>query len=258
MNALRATACILGIAVACLPAGEALAADPAEEARIAEAENLIGVLERFAEATDKQGLAGALPRIVKSHNELKTDSVRRKLQAALGGVLGGDALGAVRMKAADALGRLNDPPGAWKHLRRHLPSVREKACGPFPLRVIQAVGALAPDAAITSLERLMEDAKDANVSRYAIQALGKYGWSKKRVRVLEDVARYLQKLRPGGGGGGRTGRGASSRQRYDFLRATITAALNELTGQELVSADAWIELYEANKKTPKKLFKVQR
>lgn len=239
-------------------AGPARAGDPAEEARVRDAENALSVLARLEEQRDKPGLSAAFAKLVKVHNELRTDAMRGRIQAALGDLVGNDDLGAVCMKAADALGRLNDPKGAYNQLRRHLPPVKLEAAGPLPLRVIQAVGALAPEAAIGSLVRLMEKAKDANVSRHAIQALGKYGWSKKRVSILKELGGFLLKLRPGVVGPGGKGGGREARDRYDFLSGTLTAALNELTGQELVGPDEWLALYKANKKTPKKLFKVDR
>jgi hypothetical protein len=249
----------LGLLLLLFPAA-AFAGDPVEDARIRESESFIETLARFAEARDKKALAEALPRFVKIHNELKTEGARAKVRRAVGALLDDEELGAVRMKAADAFGRINDPKGGWQELRGHMPDVSIEACGPFPLRVVQAVGALAPDEAITALRRLMEKAKDANVSRYAIQALGKYGWSSKRVRILKDLATLLSKMRPGAidPRKGRGGGGEAARQRYQFLRETLTAALNELTGQALESADAWIVFYKENKKSPKKLFKVER
>ncbi len=234
------------------------AGDPVEEARIRDAENALSVLANLEKAKDKARLAEALANLEKMHNALKTDSMRGKIQSAIGGLIKSDDLGAVRMKAADSLGRLNDPRGAYAQLKGHLPAVKVTAAGPLPLRVIQAVGSLAPDAAIAPLKRLMEKAKDANVSRYAIQALGKYGWSKKRVSILKDMGSFLTKLRPGVGPKGGRGGGRKARERYSFLSGTLTAALNELTGQELVSAEEWLALYKANKKSPKKLFKVDR
>lgn len=255
----RTTMAAVGIWALLSAAAPAFAEDPAEDARVREAQNLVEVLARLRTAGDKDGLSDAFGRVVKAHNELRTDAMRGKLQSALGDVLGDEGLGAVCLKAADALGQLNDPAGGWQQLRRHLPGVQEEAVGPFPLRVIQAVGALAPDAALGPLEQLVEKAKDPNVSRHAIQALGKYGWSRKRLRALTSLGDLLVKLRPGGADAlqGRGG-GRDARERYDFLRGTLTAALNELTGQTLESAEAWIALYKTHKRSPKVLFKVER
>lgn len=223
------------------------------------AESFLETLEGLQAQQDRPKLDAALVRVVKIHNELRTDAVRARLQRAVGELLGDEALGATRMKAADALGRFNDPTGVWKVLRSHLPSVKEKACGPLPLRVVQAVGSVAPDAAIPQLTKLMEKAEDANVSRYAIQALGKYGWSRRRAKVLASLASFLQRLRPGGvdprkGRGG----GEEARQRYEFLRATLVAAMNEITGQKIEGPDPWLEAVKANKRSLEKLFLIER
>jgi hypothetical protein len=222
------------------------------------AKSFLETFEGFHAAGDRKKLDVALVKIVKIHNELQTDSVRAKLQKAAGALLDDEALGATRMKAADALGRFNDPAGVWKQLRPHLPSVKEEACGPFPLRVVQAVGAVAPDAAVAALTKLMEKAKDPNVSRYAIQALGKYGWSKRRAKILGTLVAHTSKLRPGGTKGKARGSGEAARQLYAFLRETLVAAMNEITGRKVETPEQWLALYKEHKKKIEKLFLIER
>lgn len=196
----------------------------------------------------------------KSHNELRTQAVRVKLQKALGSIVGEEACGRVRSLAADTLGRLNDPKGAYKVLKVHLPTGKETAVGPVPLRVIQATGALAPDSAISTLTKLMEKAKDSNASRFAAQALGKYGWSKQRSKVLSALAEYLRRLRPGGTNlkAGRAG-GEAARERYQMLQQTMVASLRELTGRnELDTVDKWLEAWKKGKKKPAAMFTFER
>jgi hypothetical protein len=235
-----------------------LAADVAEEARMREADALAARLEDCGKNARKVEVEGALPRLVKLHNELQSASARSQLLKAAGDLLGVEELGGTRLAVADAFGRINDPKGAWKVLKLHLPSVKETAAGPLPLRVIQAVGALAPESAISSLERLMGKAKDANVSRYAIQALGKYGWSKQRVKVLGELLGYLKKLQPGGVAKGGKGGGKAARERYDFLRLTLVAALDELTGQKIADPEKWLATYKDHKKQLGELFTFER
>ena len=243
------------LTVALLGAAVAGADDPAEDGRIGEANTFLEHLATLQEAKRKDELAVALVKAVQIHNGLKTDAVRAHLQQGVGNLLGDEALGAVRMKAADALGKFNDPDGAYAQLRPHLPPTKDPTVGPFPLRVVQAVGALAPDAALATLTKLMEKGKDANASRYAIQALGKYGWSKQRAKVLGSLAAFLKKLRPGGldPRKGKAG-GEAARERYDFLRVTLVTALNELTGRKLETPEQWLDLVKENKRTLEKLF----
>ncbi len=240
-------------------AGSARAADPAEEARVREASTLIKRLAEYAAAKQKADVERSLPRLVKLHNELKSKTVRGKLLAAAADLMQNEDLGGARMAVAGALAEVNDPKGAWKHLKGLLPSVKVTASGLLPLRVIQTVGALAPDAALPTLLQLMQKAKDANVARYAIQALGKYGWSKQRVKVLAELLDYLRKLRPGasGGKGGKAG-GAEARRRFNFVRETLLVALGELTGQKLLDEDKWLAAHKANKKSLGKLFTFER
>ena len=96
-------------------AAPAQAADPVEDARVAEAENLLARLAEFREARKKADLERAFGRLPKIHNELKTAAVRVRLQKALADVMGADALGGTRCPAADTLGRLNDPRVPGRH-----------------------------------------------------------------------------------------------------------------------------------------------
>lgn len=252
---IRALTCL---ALLCL-AGAAHAADPAEEARMREADTLIAQLAGFAKVKQKPEIERALPRLVKLHNELKSSAVRSKLLKAAADLMANEELGGARMAVAGALAEVNDPKGAYKHLKGLLPSVKVPAAGPLPLRVIQTVGMLAPDAALPALFRLMHKAKDNNVSRYAIQALGKYGWSKQRVKVLAEILDLLRKLRPGGSGGqgGKAG-GKAARVRYAFLRQTAVVALDELTGRKLADVDKWLAAHKEYKKKLAQLFTFER
>lgn len=251
-----------GILAACLAlvvVPPADAADPVEDARVAEADNLVARIDAFREAGKKADLQRAFARLPKIHNELKTASARARLQKSLAAVMADESLGGTRCLAADTLGRLNDPKGAWRELKRFLPSDKIEAAEPLALRSIQAVGALAPDAALSSLLKLMKKAKDANVSRYAIGALGKYGWSKRRVSVLKELADFLRKLRPGNVDPRDVrGAGRAARERYEFLRLSLVAALNELTGQEIDTPEKWLDAFKANKKSAGKLFTFER
>ena len=235
------------------------AADPVEDTRVRQAEALLERLATLQAAGKRDALERGLGQIPKLHNELRTKSMRAKLQKALGRVLKDESLKATRSVAADVLGQLNDPKGAAKELKPFLPTDRDKTVGPFPLRVIQATGVLASDASIPSLVKLMEKARDPNVSRYAIQALGKYGWSKKRVSVLSDLLDFLKKLKPGVVDP-RLGRvsGQAANERYQFLQASLVAAMNELTGQGFDSPEAWAAAAKAQKKSLGKLFTFER
>lgn len=242
-----------------LLASAAYAGDPVEEARVAEAATFLANLETWNEAASKPDIERALPKLEKIHNELQTSSVRDKLQRAAGDLLANEGLGGLLLSVADTCGRLNDPKGMWSILRRHLPSVKDEAVGPLPLRVVQAIGALAPDDAIASLEQIMEKAKDNNASRYAVQALGKYSLSKHRTKVLASLLETLRKLQPGVGGGQGRGGGAAARERYQFLEATFVGALAELTGQKKYDAvEPWLEAYKTHKKKLDELFTSER
>jgi len=213
----------------------------------------------YAVIGSKVEIERLLPRLVKLHNTLKSSAVRGRLLKAAGYVMGLEALGATRTAVATALRQVNDPKAAWKEMKRFMPSVKVAAAGPFPLSVVQSVGVLAPEGALPALLQLKDKAKDDNVARYAIQALGKYGWSKQRTRVLGALLTSLKRLRPGGTNlrKGKAG-GKASRARYEFLRVTLVAALDELTGQKLADVDKWLAAYKEHKRKLGALFTFKR
>lgn len=238
----------------------AWAEDPLEKVRIEDAQSLLARIGTLHEAKDRAALEAELPGLVRLHNELLHTGMRSKLQAAAGDLVGDEELGALRLLAVDALAQLKDPDGAWKQLRPHVPAPADETVPQLGLRVLDAVGRLAPHAAIPSLVALMEKGKDLNAARYAAAALGGYGWSKKRAKVLGELGTQLRRLRPGGLEASPDGRGAGQalRERYDALGATILDALNRLTGQRIDGPDQWLEALEKAEKDPESLFRNRR
>ena len=244
------------LAVVLLLAGPLEAGDPVEEGRLRDAQALLDELAVLRAERKKSEIKTALEKLDDIHNKLKSKPMRAKLQAEAGRVLKDDGLGAgARLLAAETLGKLNDPKGAYKQLKPLWPNAKDETVDPLPLSVVRSVGLLAPEAAIGPLVDLASKAKDPNAARYAIASLGYYGYSKSRTRVLKELATLLGKLKPGrfGGSGGR-GSGEAARQRYQFLYQTIVSALNELTGRELTTPEEWESLYKQNKKKLEKLF----
>lgn len=245
--------CLLLIA---LHSGLAHGEDPLEALRQEDVATCVGRLGAARLQAQKDQVRPLLDEAVALHNLLASDTHRRRLQAAVGALLGDESMGGARLDAADALGRFKDPDGAYRQLRPHLPGVRDEAASPLAIRVLDAVGALAPDAAAAVLTDLMQKAADVNVARHAIQALGGYGWSRRRLKVLDSLLETLRRLRPAGPDA-RSGRGsgAGSRERYNALQPALVEAMNRLTGQQLAGPDQWFALAEAHKKDLEPIFR---
>ncbi len=241
---------VLLLAVLAQGGRSAVAAEQKEKE--AEANTLVTKIKGLRKAKDSAAMQSALTNLVTLHNLLSSKTVRHSLQHVAGQVLTDKKMGADRIAAAEALGKLNDPAGAFKHLKPALPSKKTEAAGPVELAALKAVGASAADRAIPTLLELMSKGKDNNVSKEAVVALGAFGTSKKRVTVVVEVVDFLRLLKPQRTPGKRVG--AATRERWNTLQRPLINSLNRLTGQKVRSSDGWLELYKAHKKSPKKLF----
>ncbi|MFM8979420.1 MAG: hypothetical protein ACKOSS_03010 [Planctomycetia bacterium] len=161
----------------------------------------------------------------------------------------------VQQAALAAAVATKDGEAAWKAgLKALLPDAKDEAAGALAMRALQAVRSLAPDAAIGTLQGLLEKAKDPQVAAGAFEALGGYERSKQRVAILEGLVKVLRLQMPssGGGQGGKNPSGPSPR--WKALEPKALPALNALTGQRVGTLEAWLQLHDENKKKPAVLF----
>mgnify|MGYP001813754465 FL=1 len=225
------------------------AGDPELEAT---AQGLAEQIATLRTEKDSSAMAEALRTFVRVHNELESKTLRHDLQHAVGKVLKDRRMGAARELAAEALGQIDDPKGGYNHLKRMLPSRKTEEVTPLELAVLRSVGNLRRDSAIKTLLELMAKAKDREVSKEAISALGGYGGSKRRVTILKELVTYMQRTQPHYTPGKRISQAA--RERWNVLRGPLLSALNRLTGQQLSSPEDWASLYRSNKRNLKVLF----
>ena len=247
---------VLLLSICFVPLADGLAdscegGDPEVAAKV-----LIKEVEDLREVRDSTKMRAALDQLVQLHNESSSKSIRGALLQAAGKVLSDKSMGADREAAVEAIGRLNDPTGAYKRLKRTLPTRKTEEAGSLELAALRAVGALAPDLAIGLLVDLMTKGKDNNVAKEAVVVLGKFGQSKKRVRILEELVDYMQRAIPRRAPGKRVG--AATRDRWSAVGSALVSALNRLTGQQVASAEDWIVLYKDMKRRPKELFLKER
>lgn len=242
----------LSLVLALLLPGRPAGADAA--ARAAEANALLARLVALVKAKDRAGLEPELAKVAAVHNALDDAALRGRLQAAVGDALGEADLGSARVKAAEVLGDLHDER-VWLQLKRALPAPELEAALPVHLAVVKAAGRVAAPAAAAPLSELARKARDPNLSRAAIEALGGFGWARNRAGVLRDLL-DLVPLTDGGAGGGARGAKASpeAAAAWRALKPTLLASLNTLTGRTEASLEHWQALEKQHRKDLEALF----
>lgn len=211
-------------------------------------------LDKLVEARDKPALGKAMKKLVTLHNVSKAKKDRALLAKAAGKILCNKDLGSARGEAADALGRLNDESTAYKQLSKALPSVKDRTVDAVGLRVIDALGYLAPDAGVASLLTLAQKSADPNAATHAVRALGGYGYSKHRQRILAALIRRAKTKAPGQSRPGDRGVSLDVRRLWQALSGEIVNALNSLTGRRVPDIEGWSALHREHKKKLSKLF----
>ena len=225
-----------------------------ETERIAQATALADKIETLRKAQDRTALESELAKVAALHNALDDKALRTRLETVVGDVLHEETLAATRLKAADVLGDLHDER-AWLQLKREWPSADLEAALPLHLRVVASAGRLAAAASVTPMLELAKKAKDPNLVRAAIEALGGYGWAKNRVSILTDLGGLIP-LTDGGAAGGARGAkvNADTAAAWRGLKPVLLKALNTLTGRSEAALESWTALLKEHKKDPESLF----
>ncbi len=229
----------------------ARAADDSETAVKA----LLAEIDKARKDKERTGLEDAVRRVPDVHNGLEKAPLKKKLRAALGKVLKDAKAGNAATAAAEALGRLDDPKGAYAELVKAFPQPKDKDASPLQLEALRATAALAPDSAIPVLVKLMQKAKAPAAAKEAIVALGRYGASKKRADVLNELLDTMSRLYAAAESAGRNPKGGSGGAPWKALGGALVASANGLTGQTFPGGKEWVEAYKANKKKLSALFK---
>ena len=180
--------------------------------------------------------------------------MRNALVQMAGRILRDKTLGSARAEAADALGRLNDESAAYKQLSKALPSYKDRTVDALGLRVIGAIGYLAPDAGVSSLLTLAERSADPNAATHAVRALGGFGYSRHRGKILASLLKRSKARAPGGTRKGDRGVDDEARRLWQALSDEIVSALNTLTGRRVADIQGWYTLQKQHKKSLEKLF----
>lgn len=237
------------LALLLVPSVSAAPRARAEDAAPSPAAALVAQLEAAKAARDDAAWIAALGSVGETYKAAADAEKKTLMSAAAGGLK--VKTEAVQVAALDALVAAGDGDAAWKAgLKAALPEVKTEEASAAELKALAAVKALKPDGAVGALQGLLEKAKDPKVAAGAVVALGAYERSKQRGAILEHLVKTLRNTKPGRNAQGQEG----SSPKWDAIGPVAVAALNELTGQEVNDFDAWLQLYDENKKKPAALF----
>ncbi|MDJ0973188.1 MAG: hypothetical protein QNJ98_01845 [Planctomycetota bacterium] len=239
----------LALPLCLLLAPAAFAADDGET--LDQAKDTIKAIEKARKEKDVTALGPALVRAVELHNGLEGDSIRKKLQAAIGSLLKSKRAAALHAEALSALEQLDDGDGVFKQLKPVLPGNGDAKVGANGLHAIQIVGAVGSPKGVKYLTALAFNGKSMAAREEAVRSLSRYREVKAaRVSALTSLLELLIKLKP------QEGKSMADAQRkaWGALEQPIVKALDDLTFLELQKSSAWVEWHGANKDKLKRVF----
>lgn len=162
-----------------------------------------------------------------------------------------------RKIALDCVGSTGDLNG-MKIVRPYLKQPDREKSNPVLLCAIQVAGKLPVSESVEVLLAMVEDSKVLDVATAALESLGSFGKVKsKREKILTElcktVARWVPSTvrKPKSTGGaedpGSTNGGGEASQRWTTLAPVLPKTLNQLTGQNVNTAEQWFQVVKDTK-----------
>ncbi|MGE0193114.1 MAG: hypothetical protein AB7T63_13855 [Planctomycetota bacterium] len=240
-------ALVLGLLLAGV--GAAWAEDAPE---VLPAPQLLERLQEARRAGDIRAIEALVRASSEAHNRCRSASTRVRLRGALGELARDESAGGNRLYAIDALGRLDDSQGAWRELRRSVPDPAAATVDPAGRRVLRALGLLTYDPSLADLERMAREGRDPEAVSLAVEALGRFRFSRNRAHVLETlyVVGRDSETSPSRG----TAREDEARQQWRRVVGDIVRAMDALTGRGIGSLDRYEALLRENDGRWERLF----
>jgi hypothetical protein len=251
MRVLRTT---LAAAVLCAASVPAARADDAAVPVATQVKAVIAEIDAAEKAKDEQAIATATKRVSPLYKSTQDAGLRTSLAKALGGVVKNAKVGVFARRAAlGALVETEDGPTAWKALSGAFPGHDSEDPDKFDVDVVKAVGQLHPDGAIDVLLESFQKSKMAYLAAESVRALGNYGKSKQRERILLEIVKIGKNMVPSRG---KTAAASPETvARWGEVSGGIGQALDGLTGQKVGDPIEWFKRVDEAKKNLKSLFK---
>lgn len=251
----------LGALIA-FPAGaDAEEGDRSVEQRLKDVQSSI---KKHLKDKDSEGLVADAEVLVTLYSEAEPlPKVQTKVLETLGGLTKVRFDEQIVMGVFTDLAGLEDPRGA-KYIRPFLKQKKPTQAPKVLRAAVEAAGLLPHDSLVGPLLKIVDKSKTWPVAASAMEALGSYGRSKKRVKILEALVKTTLKSRSGGKGrmGGGSGGGMGDEfvpdgyipqseggpsGRWASLAGELGPTLNKLTGQKVTSLSDWFLLVKQRK-----------
>ncbi len=215
-------------------------------------------LKSAQKAKSEPEMITAIDALVTAHNDAEDKKQRAQVQSALGGLLSAKAQPEARSRAAYALGQLNDPAGAFKHLKSALPTAKTKPSDSFAQTVLTSLKNLKPEAATAPLIKLIGASKEPVVVARAADALGVHTDSKKRPQIATALLDRLAKSRKAFDKAERIKGNPAAKMAKQSMwmnaAPAIGEALDTLTGRKVTDPAKWLAAFAEVKNKAAALF----
>jgi hypothetical protein len=154
----------------------------------------------------------------------------------------------------DTIVSTEDGAAAWKGLQPVYPNNDVEDSSRFNVDIVKAVGQLHPEGqAIDMLLETFKSAKQHDLAAEAVLALGNYHKSKRRVDILEEIAKIGEGMKPSQTKS--KGPSPESQAKWSAIGGSIGKALDMLTGQSIGDPIDWFKKIRESDKNLKGLFR---
>lgn len=253
-HALFAGLCLLALPLASTPRLACGADAPADDAA-AQCKALLAEIEAAVSAKDDGKVTAAVKKVPPLYKSTQDQAARGPLLKELGSLVKQTKLESARRAALNAIVEAEDAKEGTKILMAVYPKDDVEDIEKFNCDIVKAIGALHADSAIPALVETFKKAKQPDLSAEAVTALGNYGKSKQREKVLEEIYKAGKNMVPprsAGAGGGKVS--PETQARWQAVAPAIGKALDTLTGDSVGDPAEWFKRI-GDAKSLKTLFK---
>jgi hypothetical protein len=244
------------------PPAPAAPAPPTDE-MLLKVSGLEAQVQAHLDEKSADGMRQDLQEISKLLRNVTDPKLRARVTSLVPKILSAARDDLVAKAALKTLGETGDSALA-KHLRPFLAQPKPKEVPPLLLDAIDAAAKLKADETVPPLLVIVEKSKRLDAAVAAMKALAHFGESKRmREKIVSTLVETTRKSVPGVAyrdgsipgvppGTVRTGDEAASR--WDALSGQLAQTLNQLTGQNVASAQDWFDLYDRYKNSLGQIF----
>lgn len=252
MRRLRSVPVAVVTALLVAPVAVVRAADAPTDA-VGQLKAVVAEIDAAMKAKDESAVTVAVKKVPALYKSVTDGAARSSAAKELGSVVKSTKMTSARKDALDALVETEDGKEAWKHLQAAYPADDLQDETRWNVDVVKAVGALHPDGAIDRLLESFQKGKDADFAAAAVLALGNYGKSKQREKILVEIVKAGKNMVPSRSSSKNPSPEAQAR--WGILSGAIGKALDLLTGDTVGDPTEWFKKVDDSKSNLKGLFR---